>query len=66
MINRPNHAMKRTADRCAINFCDEFHTFTARDARSRPPSLILLMQSLCSFTLRAPSMSRLGSPFHSR
>ncbi len=37
---RPNHAMERTADRCAFTFRDDFHTFTPSDARPRPPSLI--------------------------
>ena len=33
--------MERTADRCTLHFRDDFHTSTPRDARPRPPSLIL-------------------------
>src|SRR5467141_9105 len=38
---RPNKAMGRTSDRCALHFRDDFHTFTPIGARPRPPSLIL-------------------------
>jgi hypothetical protein len=38
--------MERTADRCALHFQDDFDIFTASDARSRPPSLILVSLDL--------------------
>src|SRR4051812_6719153 len=41
MTPRPNHAMERTADRCALHLSDDFHISTPRYARSPPPSLIL-------------------------
>jgi hypothetical protein len=41
-----NQAMERTADRCTLHFGDDFHTFTPNDARSRPPSLILVSLGL--------------------
>jgi uncharacterized protein (TIGR00369 family) len=36
-----NYAMERTADRCTLDFRDDFHTSTPSDVRPRPPSLIL-------------------------
>src|SRR2546421_703693 len=43
---RPNHAMERTADRCKLHFCDDFHIPTPSDTRYRPPSLILFSLGL--------------------
>ena len=36
-----NQAMERTGGPLCAHFRDDFHSSTARDARSRPPSLIL-------------------------
>jgi hypothetical protein len=46
---------QRTADRRALHFLDDFHTSTASDARSRPPSLILF-----SLDVEALFMRELG------
>jgi hypothetical protein len=42
----PNHAMERTADRCTINFRDDYFISTPSNVRSHPPSLILVSLDL--------------------
>jgi hypothetical protein len=59
----PNHAMERTSDRCTLHFCDDFHTSTPIDARSRPPSLILFSLGLWPYRkLLPPVAGRIKGP----